>query len=539
MKNKYHMENNPLGMKKICSSLFGYFMAFVFVACAANPMLNAQDAEEEDMLNLLFKSNEYALMSPSERASLLLLDNEHRAEYVLDNVLFLKDISSIYNITFDSAHYSIDSIELFTSPSIAQYYYNLAMSSNRDFSAVFDTVALPEDVEVDVLLSIHDSSKCVIDEANTVQCPLTKGILLNILNAYYSCNPAQRAIFYDTFCNPNNNSEVARLFGSRLRVLLTQEQQLSFVNMVARVDLESVDDGNGNIDAFLYGGLPGVFTVDINGSKVHFSKGNIQYRASTNEWRFAENQYDFCGSSNANISSTNSDWIDLFGWGSGDLSITPPYTYAQTASYGPSDERDIVGSTSDWGSNPIINGGNEPNIWRTLTKEEWNYLLSSRDGMRFVKAVVNSIDGIILFPDGYVSDSSIFSFSFVNQGNSNAQYASNVVNAAKWVKLDSVGCVFLPSAGFRSANTYSRSYGTVSSNCGLYWSSTSNDEKAYDVWFNDSVLRYGDSESLERYLGMSVRVVRDVPIHETDNENMQPADGTTTYPSSNGINTGQ
>ena len=159
--------------------------------------------------------------------------------------------------------------------------------------------------------------------------------------------------------------------------------------------------------------------------------------------------------------------------------------------------------------------------------------------MRFVKAVVNSIDGIILFPDGYVSDSSIFSFSFVNQGNSNAQYASNVVNAAKWVKLDSVGCVFLPSAGFRSANTYSRSYGTVSSNCGLYWSSTSNDEKAYDVWFNDSVLRYGDSESLERYLGMSVRVVRDVPIQETDNEQMQPADGTTTYPSSNGSNTGQ
>ena len=64
-----------------------------------------------------------------------------------------------------------------------------------------------------------------------------------------------------------------------------------------------------------YGGLPGRFTISENGDKACFSKGNLQYKASTNEWKFAEHQYDFIGEGNNNISSTYNGWIDLFGWG--------------------------------------------------------------------------------------------------------------------------------------------------------------------------------------------------------------------------------
>ena len=48
--------------------------------------------------------------------------------------------------------------------------------------------------------------------------------------------------------------------------------------------------------------------------QIQFSRGNLQYKASTGTWRFAESQLDFVGNANSAISSNNSGWIDLFGW---------------------------------------------------------------------------------------------------------------------------------------------------------------------------------------------------------------------------------
>lgn len=55
--------------------------------------------------------------------------------------------------------------------------------------------------------------------------------------------------------------------------------------------------------------LKGRFSVAAD-KQVTFSPGNLQYKASTSIWAFAENQYDFVGSDNANISSTYDGWID-------------------------------------------------------------------------------------------------------------------------------------------------------------------------------------------------------------------------------------
>ncbi len=62
------------------------------------------------------------------------------------------------------------------------------------------------------------------------------------------------------------------------------------------------------------GALPGLFSVS-EGEQVRFSKGNLQYQASTKTWRFADQQYDVIGMDNEKISETYSGWIDLFGWG--------------------------------------------------------------------------------------------------------------------------------------------------------------------------------------------------------------------------------
>ena len=49
-------------------------------------------------------------------------------------------------------------------------------------------------------------------------------------------------------------------------------------------------------------------------SKVRFSRGNLQYQASTDTWRFAEEQWMFYGYGNEKISPDAEEWIDLFGY---------------------------------------------------------------------------------------------------------------------------------------------------------------------------------------------------------------------------------
>ena len=61
------------------------------------------------------------------------------------------------------------------------------------------------------------------------------------------------------------------------------------------------------------GAINGLFTINSSGDQVYFSQGNLQYQASTDTWRFAENQYDIIGNANSNISPTYDGWIDLFG----------------------------------------------------------------------------------------------------------------------------------------------------------------------------------------------------------------------------------
>ena len=64
-------------------------------------------------------------------------------------------------------------------------------------------------------------------------------------------------------------------------------------------------EGNRNLVANFAptGAINGKFSV--SGSKqVYFSMGNLQYKASTNTWRFAPYQYSYIGSDNANMSST-------------------------------------------------------------------------------------------------------------------------------------------------------------------------------------------------------------------------------------------
>ena len=64
--------------------------------------------------------------------------------------------------------------------------------------------------------------------------------------------------------------------------------------------------------------------------KVYFSKGNLQYIASSNTWQFASTQTEVIGNANSNISASYSSPIDLFGWGTG---TNPTDTSTDNANY--------------------------------------------------------------------------------------------------------------------------------------------------------------------------------------------------------------
>ena len=297
------------------------------------------------------------------------------------------------------------------------------------------------------------------------------------------------------------------------------------------------------------GAINGLFAINDNGDKVYFSQGNLQFQASTNTWRFAENQWNYVGgydgevyhgnvigSDNGYASSTYSGWIDLFGWGTSGWNngnvYYQPYDRAYLADwnaadfgygYGPTDGANynfnLTGdySSADWGVyNPIINGGNQSGQWRTLTQPEWYFLLNSRitsSGIRFARAIVNNVCGLVLLPDDW--NDSVYTFNYPNR--TDAPYSTNEITTGTWSILENHGSVFLPAAGqYNSAS--SGYFNFEEGGFGGYWSATASatyfDYDTRDACLLELVASWGTYAPIDmssvRYLGWSVRLVQDL-----------------------------
>ena len=221
------------------------------------------------------------------------------------------------------------------------------------------------------------------------------------------------------------------------------------------------------------GALPGIFSVGAN-TRINFSQGNLQYRPRIKTWRFAVNQYDVAGTANNNVymQAYCSDWIDLFGYGTsgwdGGAGRYMPYetTTNNTEYTEDPNGNDLTEfyANADWGYyNPIINGGNQTALWRTLTSTEWTYLLTLRPNAAQLKgmATVENTPGYVILPDNWVCPSGL---TFVI---SDTSYTANVYNAANWATMEAAGAVFLPAAGQRTSST-TTNVGTI----GNYWSTS-------------------------------------------------------------------
>jgi len=276
---------------------------------------------------------------------------------------------------------------------------------------------------------------------------------------------------------------------------------------------------NPTVTNYVYGALPGVYSVSAN-KQVFFSQGNLQatYNGSSWTWSFATNQWDYIGNAAGNTSVTKSSpfisgtgTVDLFGWvgassiwtGVAQYGITSSTGYSLTDGYGNIANEALK---SDWGTLSISNGGSTANSnWHTLTKDEWTYVFNTRSttsGVRYAKATVNNVIGIILLPD----DWSTSYYSLTSTNNDGADFTSNSISFYEWnEKFVPHGCVFLPVAGYRlGAKVWN------AGEYGHYWSSTpypSDSRPAYSIHFGSSFI---NTELGDRTYGMSVRLVRPV-----------------------------
>ncbi len=234
--------------------------------------------------------------------------------------------------------------------------------------------------------------------------------------------------------------------------------------------------------------VPKAFSVS-SVRKVVFARGNLQYQASSDTWRFANYQYEHIGDANKNISKTYAGWIDLFGWGTGN---NPTLT---------SDDISNYQTFVDWGINRI--DGDTPNTWRTLSADEWRYILETRVNASNLCGIayINGEPGVVLLPDDWVQPQDV---TFMPGGGALASYkCPNWYSTRQWQKIESAGAVFFPLTCGRIVTQI------TSANYGYYWSSSIGQE-SYALGVTSIGSVFVEFNGATRSYGFSVRLVKDL-----------------------------
>ncbi len=247
--------------------------------------------------------------------------------------------------------------------------------------------------------------------------------------------------------------------------------------------------------------LPGEFSISAD-KQVQFSRGNLQYTQSTQTWAFAAQQYETLGAANV-ANGALADKIDLFGW-SGSTATAKWGISTSTSS-----TADYSGDFADWGQN--IGDGT---TWRTLTRDEWDYVCNTRPNASALKGVarINLIEdgseyvnGLILLPDNWqVPEDATFKSGFASSCSIQEYADYQTFTLEEWSKLEQAGAVFLPASGKRYG-TYVEDVGTR----GSCWSASPyNETYAWHLYFysNGAEMNFGDG----RRYGRAVRLVQDL-----------------------------
>lgn len=363
------------------------------------------------------------------------------------------------------------------------------------------------DVEISILQQSEDGSKTtpIYTETHTVKTSVNGNINLEIgtgktVNNFSKIDWSKGPYFIQSSTEVDGKSVMVRsqllsvpysLYSEKAKYAESFDETAlqKFIDARVKAIVGNMNNGE-NQDT---GILPGRFSVSTS-KTVRFSKGNLQYQASTNTWKFAENQFDTMGENNLYASETYTGWIDLFGWGTSGYNDKFPWMTSKTNSDYGNASNDITGSEYDWGIyNAISNGKNQQGLWHLLTKEEWDYILFSRKNASKLKsnATVCGVTGCIILPDEFELPEGLI-FSPTTLG-----YMTNTYGAKDWESMENAGAVFLPDIKYRH---YLYSKIQLSNNSGYdnYWTSSQSP-------YNKAKCISGSA--VERYYGLAVRLV--------------------------------
>lgn len=249
---------------------------------------------------------------------------------------------------------------------------------------------------------------------------------------------------------------------------LTAEQKALVSNYAVLEAAEATWAGLINVAPA--GALSGKYTINDGGDFIYFAHGNLQYTRenldadwSTGTFRLATNQYDliepvktypdaYCTDNYGDKTA-----VGLFGWGTWGEGKTPNLTSSDKTLY--------TWSTDFSGT---LEG---TSTWRTLTKDEWVYLLE-HNNLSF--ATVHDVNGLLVAPDGKDID-----------GKSMADWV--VINDETWTTMQNDGYLFLPACGQRSqiSETANITTGGQGEEV-VYYSSTEKEDdanRAYNIWY--------------------------------------------------------
>ena len=270
---------------------------------------------------------------------------------------------------------------------------------------------------------------------------------------------------------------------------LTADQKLLVSNYAILEAAEATWAGLTNVAPA--GALSGKYTINDGGDVIYFAHGNLQYTRenldadwSTGTFRLATNQYDLIelvkSSPNSYCTDNYGDKtaVGLFGWGTWGEGKTPNLT---------SSDRSLYTWSTDFSG--TLEG---TDTWRTLTKDEWVYLLAHNNQSY---ATVHGVNGLLVAPDGKDIE-----------GKSMTDWVE--INDETWTTMQNDGYLFLPACGQRSqlnstANIITGGQGTEI----LYYSSTQySDVYAHNIWYKPGQDPAADDYSNKRQ-AFGVRLV--------------------------------
>ena len=309
-----------------------------------------------------------------------------------------------------------------------------------------------------------------------------------------------------------------------------------------------------------------VFGVNDNVTTVFYD--SIDYSTKDNTTASGYKEIKGVPCNNLLVSKSYDGWIDLFPWATSghgrkvkdslamffqpyDLNRTDLGNTYNTYGYGPSfnaghgpgalsNHIDTASGTNrffDWGYLNVIRQFNNcthgengavhakdstmyrPGVWRTLTSEEWKYLLTTRTvggndsaftyvRLQYTDNEADTVSGVLIYPDDFsFSEASVPIMPF------GAKYGVTKIDIATFAALQEVGVAFLPGSRrieISEANVLSIEEGNYG-NKFAYWSSTAIAAKtAYNVNFSPMDGTITPLFNNFRFFPMAVRLVQDL-----------------------------